>query len=172
MIEKKYGTVVVRSDGSIVRPESYNRESGYLKRERITYGRPLSNGYLVANINGKQDYMHRIVWKAFMGEIPQGYEIDHIDGDVTNNDVNNLRCVTPKQNRSNPRTVERYRESNKGKGKNTVKPVEQINQEGEVVNVFRCIADVRDCGFSPSAVSQCCRGVLKTHQGYKWRKVS
>lgn len=172
ILKKKFGNVTVQSDGSVLWEESYNRETGYLSKERLTYGRRLPNGYVVVNVGGKQWYMHRLVWTVFMGEIPQGYEIDHINGSVADNDLNNLRCVTPKQNRSNPRTVEKYKQSNAGKGKHQLKPIEQLNQEGEVVKVFRCMADVKDSGFSPSAVSQCCRGILKTHQGYKWRKVS
>lgn len=159
MIEKKFKSVTVTSDGDVLKGEK-------------SIVRSLPTGYKVVSFDGMQAYVHRLVWETFFGEIPQGWEVDHINGDIADNRTENLRCVTPKQNRSNPRTVERYRESNKGKGKYTVKPVEQIDQEGEVVNVFRCIADVRDCGFSPSAVSQCCRGILKTHQGFVWKKVS
>lgn len=36
--------------------------------------------------------MHRYVWNYYNGEIPEGYEIHHIDGDPSNNDIKNLKC--------------------------------------------------------------------------------
>ena len=49
--------------------------------------------------------VHRLVYMTFIGDIPQGYQIDHIDGDASNNNLENLRCVTPKENSNNPNTV-------------------------------------------------------------------
>ena len=49
--------------------------------------------------------VHRLVYMTFVGDIPQGYQIDHIDGDSSNNNLENLRCVTPKENSNNPNTV-------------------------------------------------------------------
>jgi hypothetical protein len=43
--------------------------------------------------------VHRLVWSAFNGEIPEGMEIDHLDSVVDNNHKDNLECVTPKENR-------------------------------------------------------------------------
>jgi len=40
----------------------------------------------------------RFVWEHFNGEIPMGYEIDHINGVRTDNRIENLRCVTPLEN--------------------------------------------------------------------------
>jgi hypothetical protein len=39
-----------------------------------------------------------VVWQVANGEIPAGYEIDHIDGDKANNNISNLRLVTRKEN--------------------------------------------------------------------------
>ena len=39
-------------------------------------------------------FIHRLVWLAFNGEISDGYEIDHIDEDKTNNCLENLDLVT------------------------------------------------------------------------------
>jgi hypothetical protein len=41
---------------------------------------------------------HRLVYEAFVGKIPVGYEIDHISGDKHNNDITNLRLVTRSEN--------------------------------------------------------------------------
>ena len=49
----------------------------------------------------------RTIYEAFNGIIPEGFEIDHIDGDPRNNQLSNLRCVSHKQNMSNPITRKR-----------------------------------------------------------------
>ena len=42
--------------------------------------------------------LHRVVYEAYAGKIPVGYEIDHISGDKHNNDITNLRLVTRSEN--------------------------------------------------------------------------
>ena len=41
------------------------------------------------------------MWEVFYGKIPEGYEIDHIDRNPSNNALNNLRLVTPSENAKN-----------------------------------------------------------------------
>lgn len=44
-------------------------------------------------------YLARLKYLTFKGDIPKGYTIDHIDGNTLNNDIRNLRTVTPAINR-------------------------------------------------------------------------
>jgi hypothetical protein len=46
----------------------------------------------------KKFLVHRVVWEAFNGEIPKGMDIDHIDGDPSNNCLNNLQVLTHSEN--------------------------------------------------------------------------
>lgn len=46
----------------------------------------------------KKFLVHRVVWEAFNGDIPEGYVIDHIDGNGQNNALNNLRILTQSDN--------------------------------------------------------------------------
>ena len=56
--------------------------------------------------------VHRLVWCSFnQCDIPEGYQIDHIDGNPSNNCFENLRCVTPKENLENPITIQRLKET-------------------------------------------------------------
>ena len=51
--------------------------------------------------------IYRVIWMLNYGEIPAGYVVDHIDGDVSNNRISNLRIVTYQtntRNRAKPRT--------------------------------------------------------------------
>lgn len=41
---------------------------------------------------------HRIVFETHVGKIKHGLEIDHLDGNKTNNNVSNLRTVTHTEN--------------------------------------------------------------------------
>lgn len=43
-------------------------------------------------------YVHRLVWETFVGPIPKGKEIDHIDDDPSNNKLSNLKIETHKRN--------------------------------------------------------------------------
>jgi hypothetical protein len=63
-------------------------------------------GYLRTIIQGVKIQVHRIIWVIHYGTIPEGYQIDHIDGDRANNRLTNLRLSTPSQNSQN-----RYRVS-------------------------------------------------------------
>lgn len=49
-------------------------------------------------------YAHRLVLSEFVGPMPPGHEVDHIDGNPLNNRLENLRYVTATQNRANPNT--------------------------------------------------------------------
>ena len=50
----------------------------------------------------KQQYpYHRLKWLLHYGVDPFPYEIDHIDNDIQNNNINNLRLVTIQQNNQN-----------------------------------------------------------------------
>jgi len=41
---------------------------------------------------------HKLVWMGFRGPIPNGLEIDHVDGDKSNNALTNLEPVTSGEN--------------------------------------------------------------------------
>jgi hypothetical protein len=62
-----------------------------------------ASGYIGLCINGKRYLAHRIAYKIVYGCDPNGI-LDHIDGDVTNNCISNLRVATFKQNQGNSKT--------------------------------------------------------------------
>lgn len=60
------------------------------------------DGYCVICFNYKQYKVHRILWIIYhQQEIPEGYVIDHLDGDKSNNSKENLRLATSSENNHN-----------------------------------------------------------------------
>lgn len=58
----------------------------------------------------KPRFLHRAIWETFVGPIPDGYEIDHINSDRLDNRLCNLRCVKHTENMRNPNTLRRIKE--------------------------------------------------------------
>lgn len=76
-----------------------------------------TNTVLIQNLNGR-GYYRFMVWKNnkntgidthvlvtnyFLGDKPTGYQINHIDGDKSNNKVSNLEYITPSENMQHAR---------------------------------------------------------------------
>ncbi|WQZ01618.1 NHN endonuclease [Klebsiella phage Adeo] len=57
---------------------------------------------------------HIRVWEAANGPIPDGYYIDHIDGNPLNDELSNLRLALPKENSWNMRTPKSNKTGLKG----------------------------------------------------------
>lgn len=57
-------------------------------------------GYIQVRLNGKLWMLHRLIWLMKTGSFPNE-EIDHIDGNRSNNSWNNLRDVSKSQNMQN-----------------------------------------------------------------------
>ena len=78
------------------------------KNTRTLGQRPLSqktkqNGYKEVNLHlernkGTSKYVHRLIARTFIGEIPKGYNVNHKDGDKSNNRLENLEILTCSQN--------------------------------------------------------------------------
>lgn len=70
--------------------------------ERIMKLNPTENGYL--HVTLKQDgesatlKVHRVVARAFIGEIPEGQFVNHVNGVKTDNRAANLEYVTASEN--------------------------------------------------------------------------
>lgn len=63
----------------------------------------IHRGYIVGNCKStkKKLLLHRLVYELAHGSIPAGLQIDHIDGNRSNNFLSNLRVVTSQQNNCN-----------------------------------------------------------------------
>lgn len=114
---------------------------------------PDKDGYLkVAIRRGKgrkthNESLHRIVFRAFHGDIPDGMTVDHIDNNRTNNHKDNLQLLTAEDN------------AVKGNSKAWI-VVSPIGEKFEILNLKKFC---RDNGLHASHIITC---------GYKGWKCS
>lgn len=113
---KEFPGYEIYEDGKIIRTERLSKTGKALKRREL-FPTKAKNGYRTVRLYNKdgvmkQFYLHRLIWEAFNGKIPEGYEIDHFSTDRSDNNLNHLRLVSHKDNCNNPKSIERYRESN------------------------------------------------------------
>ena len=94
------GKYVVDDSGNII-SYAYSKQRK-LKPQRASQSK---KGYFQVRLfneeypNGRLQYVHRLVWETFKGEIPEGQEIDHKDGDTKNNSIENLQVISPRDNK-------------------------------------------------------------------------
>src|SRR5574343_1030894 len=91
-----YYTVAINEEtGSVVITSKSKHAKG---RELSQFLNPC--GYLRVKMNNKSIEIHRIVAKFFIGERPDGYVVNHKDGDKLNNSPSNLDRKSTRLNSS------------------------------------------------------------------------
>ncbi len=125
------------------------------------------NGYLHIFLykNGvkKQFLLHRLICEAFIENINNYKEVNHIDGNKSNNNINNLEWCTRKEN------VHHFLLSNKLN--NTIaKKVSQFDLLGNKLNSYKSIREAsRQSNIDAHNIIYCCRGQKKTAGNYIWQ---
>ena len=149
------------------------REPGYFTRARDCAGwntkyagKPAFNtlwpsGYRAGHIFKNMYLAHRVAWAVHYGVWPDA-QIDHIDGDRSNNRIDNLRVVSPEDNQKNVKQRADNTSGVKGvdfiRGSNLWRA--RIVHEGRRVDIgrFNTFEDAvvarrraeRDCGYHPN----------------------
>ena len=96
--------------------------------------------------------VHTAVLTAFTGPRPDGYEVNHIDEDRSNNRLENLEWMTPIDNCRYSKAL----------------PVDMLDEDGNVIKTFPSIRATADDGFIPEDVRRAAYGTRETHGGYQW----
>lgn len=82
--------VTCYSDGSVDSHGTWGRDR--------SFGSPNGDGYMRKNVNLKGFRVHDLIAGAFLGEKPENYDVDHINGNRADNRPSNLRYVTRSEN--------------------------------------------------------------------------
>lgn len=140
-------------------------------------GVPREDGYLRVGVHCKtvsfDAYVHRVVYEVFKGVIPDGMEIDHVDGSRHNNRLENLQLVSHRDNiMSNPITRERHRAAASANAKTACElnkvPVVATDSLGKQT-YFGSIKDaVEKTGVRSCLISGVIHGRRKTAGGFRW----
>jgi len=90
-------TNIVHTDGSLTYINAKGGRSGAKGSTVTTRGTTAGRGYRYIRINGKNYAFHRIIAKTFLSSWDDSLSVDHINGDTTDNRIENLRMATPLQ---------------------------------------------------------------------------
>ena len=92
----------------------------------------------------KNYYIHRFEWECVRGDIPEGFVIDHIDSNKTNNKIENLQLLTVSEN------------AQKGRSK----PIKSFNIKNNKQKKYESITSASlELDISFSIISNICRKV-------------
>lgn len=115
----------------------------------------LEDGYMKKKINYKRYCVHHLVCIAFHGNPPSDkHTTDHINIESTDNNFENLRWATQKEQVQNRKSVRK---------------VKAIDERGEVFNIWNTIVEAgEDMNLSScSYIGKACRSNKKAY-GYTW----
>ena len=129
----------------------------------------IHNGYrlFICFQNGvkKAVLVHRAVWEAFNGPIPEGLEINHKNCVRDDNRLENLELVTRSQNNLHPPTREHAREAMRHKMKAVIDVTTGV--------VYESIMEAaRATGLDSGSISKCCNGRMRQTGGQVFRYAS
>ena len=82
--------------------------------------------------------LHRAVWEYYNGEIPPGYQVHHVDGDIDNNDISNLECLPTREHLS------RHAKENGKKPEIRAKQLESIKKACEASKKWHASEEGRE----------------------------
>lgn len=168
--------VVVNSSGKVIKDRPKNKTSKYRRINLCKDGKKYSFS------------VHRLVWEAFNGPIPEGMQVNHIDENPENNSLDNLNLMTPEENSNYGSRNQKIRELQTGEnnsfyGKHPSdyckqrsrethsKPVLQYSKEMMLLARYESIEEAsKICKIAAPNISGVCnhRRFNKTAGGYKW----
>ncbi len=131
----------------------------------------VSGGYLQFSYydNGKrkQKYVSIAVFETFVGEVPSGYDIHHINHNRQDNRVENLKLIDSSIHKS-IHNKERYKDTYKDLDQS--KPIIQYTIDGKFISEYKSATEAeRQTGINKSNISKCCLGKRIKAGGFIWK---
>lgn len=141
-----------------------NIESGYVRKGYINKG----NGYVYITLSNKgkikNKRIHRVVAEAFIPNYWKNPYVNHKDGDKTNNKVDNLEWVTPKENVEHAIKVLGVKY-----GHSTERPSQYRKVKRSDGKIFKSIKEAKKYMNNKNLhIAETCQGKHKTTGGFGW----
>ena len=122
--------------------------------------------------NSQKTYkLHRLVWEAFNGPVPEGMQINHINENRIDNRLENLNLMTPKENVNWGTRTDRAAKAMVNNPK-ICKQVIKYSKNNEFICVYPSARQAsRETGISYRHINDCCReyGYCRSAGGFIWR---
>lgn len=136
---------------------------------RILKVRPDKEGYKIVTFSvdcvRTTQKVHRLVAKAFLINEPGKTQVNHKDGNKTNNEVENLEWCTSAENHTHA-YKELGRQANISQFKKRVRCV-------ETGKIYESAAEAaREISALKQPLSSVCRGERKTYKGFHWEYIA
>ena len=141
---------------------NYNRE----KRSQVLKTLTDSGGYKYVSLSKRATktpkLIHRLVAESFIVNPDNRPEVNHIDGDKSNNRVDNLEWCTPSENVQHAEKM--------GLKNNRYKvAIYQYDLNGRFIREWNSISEAANFyGLYGQNISKCCKKKCKTIGGYIW----
>lgn len=122
------------------------------------------HGYVIVKLSKKTYRVHRLVALAFIPNPENKPQVNHKDGDKTNNSVKNLEWVTNQENCIHAHKL--------GLCTNTGSPkrVKQIRPDGVLVREYvSAVEAFKETGISRANIQKVCNGQRNYAGGYIWK---
>lgn len=147
----------------------YNEEKQRIRKEHIMKTHTPKNRYtsVILTKNGieKTFTVHRLVAEAFIPNLENKSQVNHIDGNKENNCVDNLEWVTSSENNKHAFITGLNKPHN-------MRKVNQYDLQGNFIKQWNSITDFlkeNSLNLKNSNITTCCKGKRKNAYGYKWK---
>lgn len=122
-------------------------------------------GYYHVGICGTSKTVHKLVWEAFNGPIPEGLQINHINENRQDNRLCNLNLMTPKENSNWGTRGKKIQESNSI-------PILCYDKEGNFIREYMSAKEaerILNIKGGQAAICRCLKGRIPSAYGFVWK---
>lgn len=127
----------------------------------------IRQGYVFIHINTGV-YIHRLIGECFLhnDDPANKNQIDHLNGNKSDNTIINLEWVTPAEN------TKRAYENGLVLNRNT-KPIAQLDKEDKIIAIYKSLTEASQAtGINYTSISYCINNKRKYAGGYKFKLIA